>query len=85
MVFILPSEHQKALQFGVNRKVFVSFSDFREYTITQIMGVCLSPDLSIPARLLQTTRFLLCCLLWDALASVGGRGRFIPPSPTGGC
>ena len=41
------------LQFGVNRKVFVSFSDLREYTITQIKGVCLSPNLSISARLLH--------------------------------
>ena len=82
---ILPSEHQKTLQFDVNRKAFVAFSDFREYTLTQVKGGCLSLNLSIAARLLQTTSFLLCCLLWDAFASVGGRGRLIPPSPTGGC
>ena len=82
---ILLSEYQKALQFGVNRKAFVAFSDFREYTITQVKGVCLSLNLSIAARLLQTSRSLLCCPLWDAFASVGGRGRLIPPSPTGGC
>ena len=39
VLVILPSEYQKTLQFGVNRKAFVSFSDFREYTITQVKDV----------------------------------------------
>ena len=85
VLVILPSEYQKTLQFGVNRKAFVSFSDFREYTITQVKDVHLVAKRGNFSLLLQTSRSLLCCLLWDALASVGGRGRLMPPSPTGGC
>ena len=40
VLVILPSEYQKALQFGVNRKAFVSFSDFREYTILKYGFSC---------------------------------------------
>ena len=32
VLVILLSDYQKTLQFDVNRKAFVSFSDFREYT-----------------------------------------------------
>ena len=68
VLVILPSEYQKTLQFGVNRKAFVSFSDFCEYTITQMTGVCLCPNLSISARLFADFQFFCWLKVVSAFA-----------------